>query len=380
MAQLLLAEDAWIRINTRRIPTTAVEMALLSGGSKHVCGATFYAIGRRELNWSGLNGVDLRRFEGIQVICDEDNVVVTAYLDRDLSNLRSRRPRRRNEDREGARKPITEEGEGYVYSATGTVASVPYALPMKMDEHVVITLVCIGCRTEQIIRIPRERRITPGKYSWECFACQEKQYEVLGIGRQGITKWSRQVEAATDNQWWNRRRHDHDESHDHAGGPGDRNPKTVLNLTAVPLSGNPASTLVYLLIDEALEAKKVIVEEVSEGGSVPELRMTNFANRCVLIVDGTELVGAKQNRIVNASFLIPPESVTRIPVSCVEQGRWGYKGREFAPSRYFSPHRIGGTTPSSTRPRSGRTAGMRLSRGRSGRTWRTCLTRWRHPR
>jgi hypothetical protein len=27
---------------------------------------------------------------------------------------------------------------------------------------------------------------------------------------------------------------------------------------------------------------------VSEGGSVPELRMTNFANKCVLIVDGTE--------------------------------------------------------------------------------------------
>ena len=107
------------------------------------------------------------------------------------------------------------------------------------------------------------------------------------------------------------------------------NPRTVLNLTAVPLSGNPASTLDYLLIDEALETKKVIVEEVSEGGSVPELRMTNFASKCVLIVDGTELVGAKQNRIVNASFLIPPESITRIPVSCVEQGRWGYKGREF---------------------------------------------------
>src|SRR5450759_555374 len=42
------------------------------------------------------------------------------------------------------------------------------------------------------------------------------------------------------------------------------NPKMVLNLTAVPLSGNPASALDYLLIDEALETKKVIVEEVSE--------------------------------------------------------------------------------------------------------------------
>lgn len=118
------------------------------------------------------------------------------------------------------------------------------------------------------------------------------------------------------------------------------NPKTVLNLTAVPLSGNPASTLEYQLIDDALEAKKVIVEEVSEGGSVPELRMTNFTNRFILVVDGTELVGAKQNRIVNASFLIPPESITKLPVSCVEQGRWRYQGREFKSSRHFSPHSL----------------------------------------
>ena len=73
------------------------------------------------------------------------------------------------------------------------------------------------------------------------------------------------------------------------------NPKTALNLTTVPLSGNPASTLDYLLIDEALEAKKVVIEEVSEGGSVPELRMTNFAGKVVLIVDGTELVDAKRS-------------------------------------------------------------------------------------
>jgi hypothetical protein len=48
------------------------------------------------VKWFGLNGVDLRRYEGIQVICAEDNVVVTAYRNQDLSNLRSRRPRRRN--------------------------------------------------------------------------------------------------------------------------------------------------------------------------------------------------------------------------------------------------------------------------------------------
>jgi hypothetical protein len=117
-------------------------------------------------------------------------------------------------------------------------------------------------------------------------------------------------------------------------------PQSVLNLMAVPVSGNPASTLDYLLVDEALAAKRVVVEEVSEGGSVPELRMTNFTNRFILVVDGTELVGAKQNRIVNASFLIPPESITKLPVSCVEQGRWRYREREFRASKHYSPHSI----------------------------------------
>lgn len=56
---------------------------------------------------------------------------------------------------------------------------------MKTGDQVVITLVCLGCRTEQIMRIPRKRGIKPGKYSWECFVCQEKRYWVLGSGQQG---------------------------------------------------------------------------------------------------------------------------------------------------------------------------------------------------
>ena len=96
MAQLLLTEHARNRMDARRIRTNAVEMALLFGREKHVRGATFFANGHREVKRYGLTGVDLRDYEGVQVICAEDNVVVTAYRNHDLSNLRSRRPRRRN--------------------------------------------------------------------------------------------------------------------------------------------------------------------------------------------------------------------------------------------------------------------------------------------
>ena len=117
-------------------------------------------------------------------------------------------------------------------------------------------------------------------------------------------------------------------------------PKTVKNLTLFPLSGNPAASLKYLMIDLALDTKQAVVEEVSEGGSVPELQLVNKADKVLLVPDGTELVGAKQNRIVNATLLIPPKSTTKIPVSCVEQGRWGYRTRGFNSSPHHAAHRL----------------------------------------
>jgi len=38
---------------------------------------------------------------------------------------------------------------------------------------------------------------------------------------------------------------------------------------------------------------------------------------------GEELRGALQNRVANASFLVPAQGTLEIDVSCVEQGRWG---------------------------------------------------------
>ena len=88
MAQLLLTEHARIRMNARRIGTTAVEMALLFGREKYVRGATLYAIGRREVERFGKCGVDLKGYEGIQIVCAEDSVVVTAYRNKDFRGLR----------------------------------------------------------------------------------------------------------------------------------------------------------------------------------------------------------------------------------------------------------------------------------------------------
>ena len=45
-------------------------------------------------------------------------------------------------------------------------------------------------------------------------------------------------------------------------------------------------------------------------------------------------MGAKQNRILNMTVLVAAHSEVIIPVSCVEQGRWGYRARHSAPSDF----------------------------------------------
>ncbi|MCS7315296.1 MAG: hypothetical protein NZ554_07480 [Bryobacteraceae bacterium] len=77
------------------------------------------------------------------------------------------------------------------------------------------------------------------------------------------------------------------------------------------------------------------VTEISEQGNVPEIVVVNSAPQPVLILDGEELLGAKQNRIVNLTIMVPPRTTLRIPVSCVEARRWHAESRVFRSSPYL---------------------------------------------
>jgi len=76
---------------------------------------------------------------------------------------------------------------------------------------------------------------------------------------------------------------------------------------------------------------------VSEGGRVPELKMINKSDDKILVIEGEELIGARQNRVVNATFLIPAHAEVIIPVSCVEQGRWAYRSQRFQSGKKIMP-------------------------------------------
>src|SRR5262245_21931221 len=101
------------------------------------------------------------------------------------------------------------------------------------------------------------------------------------------------------------------------------------SLSVFPLFATALGQVEYLLADEAIQAGSVTVEEVNEGGSVPNLLVTNEGDSRVLFLEGEELRGAKQNRVLNTSVLVAAHSKSPIPVSCVEQGRWRYLTRHF---------------------------------------------------
>ena len=108
-------------------------------------------------------------------------------------------------------------------------------------------------------------------------------------------------------------------------------PMTVHGLGIIPLIGDTVLDLPPIdLLEHALDGGTLKITEVSEGGAVPFLRAENNGSKPVLILDGEELVGGKQNRIVNTSIIILPGKVMDIPVSCMEAGRWNRQREDFA--------------------------------------------------
>lgn len=97
----------------------------------------------------------------------------------------------------------------------------------------------------------------------------------------------------------------------------------------------PEPSLDYVSFTRAHGLGQTEITELKGGASVNDLAVQNNSGKAVLLYEGEELLGAQQNRVLDISILIAAETKTRIPVSCVEAGRWdGSRHRErFRPSR-----------------------------------------------
>ena len=120
----------------------------------------------------------------------------------------------------------------------------------------------------------------------------------------------------------------------------------------------------YVTLREALAVGMVTVTEVSEGGSVPELRLVNKGDRRVLVLDGEELRGAKQNRVLNTTILVSRYSTLVVPVSCTEAGRWSYASPQFAESEIVAERRVRFAMRETTQASLAAGAGHRTDQGR----------------
>ena len=109
-------------------------------------------------------------------------------------------------------------------------------------------------------------------------------------------------------------------------------------LTVVPLKSSrllrkkPAVKLGH----RQLTKGKVVITEVGQQGFVPRLRAENRTKFFVLLIEGDQLLGAKQNRICNSTVLLKPNAVSEIPVSCVEEGRWQHVSKNFSSSNFHA--------------------------------------------
>ena len=106
-------------------------------------------------------------------------------------------------------------------------------------------------------------------------------------------------------------------------------------IVVTPLFPRRDPVATYLTLDEALP-RGLRITETSDSGSVPELFVENPTDSAVLLYDGEELVGAKQNRILNVSVLVGADANLPIPVSCVEQGRWSRRSDVFGSAKHIS--------------------------------------------
>ncbi len=126
------------------------------------------------------------------------------------------------------------------------------------------------------------------------------------------------------------------------------------DLRVIPIFG-PARGPRAVSLPEAMRRGLARVEEVTPRARVRRLRITNGGKRPLLLFDGEELVGARQNRLVNVTILVAAGVTADIPVSCIEQRRWDDEGRPFSTRQRIVPSSMRGT----------KTA--RLTRGAGGR-------------
>ena len=95
------------------------------------------------------------------------------------------------------------------------------------------------------------------------------------------------------------------------------------NVAVIPIKTPISHKVDLLTLKKGFELGLVNVKEC-EQSTVNTIIVENKSVAPLLLVDGEEIVGGDQNRIMDATILIAPQSEMKVPVNCTEHGRWEY--------------------------------------------------------
>lgn len=118
-------------------------------------------------------------------------------------------------------------------------------------------------------------------------------------------------------------------------------PVTTGAMTIIPiLTTEKVNLSKYITLAEAAKRGLVEIVEVPGKEEVNALEVRNKATLPLLLLAGELLIGGKQDRIVGKDTIIPPHRSGRVPVFCVEHGRWQPGAREFKGGDTFVPDQV----------------------------------------
>ena len=106
------------------------------------------------------------------------------------------------------------------------------------------------------------------------------------------------------------------------------------NMTVVPILSDTNTPFDVLDLKEGLKMGLVKIEEC-DNSNIEQVKLKNNSVSPLILLDGEEIAGSLQNRIVAQTMIIPPKSEMEIPVNCSEKGRNEYKS-EFQYSDYIA--------------------------------------------
>lgn len=106
------------------------------------------------------------------------------------------------------------------------------------------------------------------------------------------------------------------------------------NITVVPILSDTDTPFDVLDLKKGLKMGLVTIGEC-DSTNVEKVKLKNNSVSPLILLDGEEIAGSLQNRIVAQTMIIPPKSEMEIPVNCSEKGRNEYKS-EFQYSDYIA--------------------------------------------